>query len=122
MNSDFFSKIDEIVLFCLFHNIVKIDEIVLCEIVLFDCSSILLTFVLIFIAFWKYWSGWKPRWMDGFGNKNSDGCIWIWCESFSPSSVQGDALVFSRTKVQIAKNIERNNLSTKSLRWARPRE
>ena len=37
MNSDFFSKIDEIVLFCLFQNIVKIDEIVLCEIVLFDC-------------------------------------------------------------------------------------
>ena len=40
MNSDFFSKIDEIVLFCLFQNIVKIDEIVLCEIVLFDCNWI----------------------------------------------------------------------------------
>jgi hypothetical protein len=27
------------VLFCLFRDIVKIDEIVLCEIVLFDCNN-----------------------------------------------------------------------------------
>jgi hypothetical protein len=38
INSDFFSKIDELVLFCVFWVFAKIDEIVLYEIVLYDCN------------------------------------------------------------------------------------
>ena len=53
INSDFFSKIDELVLFCVFWVFAKIDEIVLYEIVLYDCNWDFL--ILIFFNLLFFW-------------------------------------------------------------------